>query len=136
MSTAILTATLVITGLGQRYDDGVMARVVDARVGLGQLDPGTDPRLCVAVVDCGLMNREALLVWPGGWRDYVTICDCSAAGDADRHRRKNLAVEVSYALAAERCHAAGRYCLPRDGPLPDVRLLVPPPAPSRAGLVL
>lgn len=136
MTTAILTATLVVAGLAQRYDDGMMRRVRDTRVDMGQLDPATDPRLCVAVVDCDLLGRQGLLVWPGAWQDQVTVCDCSAAGDADRHRRKGLAVEVSFSLAAERCHAAGSYCLPRDGPLPGVRLLVPPPASSLAGLIL
>jgi len=133
--TTILTATLVITGLGQRYGPDVMTHVVDHRIAIGQLAPDTDPHRCVAVVDCDLLGHEALLVWPNGWRDYVTVCDCSAVDDADRHRRKGLAVEVSYGLAAERCHPVADYCLPRDGPLPDVQLILPPPAPSRAGLL-
>jgi hypothetical protein len=127
MSTAVLTATLVISGLGQRFDPEVMAQVVETRVALGQLPPGTDPHLCVAVVNCGLLGQSGTLIWPGGWRDRVTICDCSAAHDADRHRRKGLAVEVAFSLAERRCHPVGQWCLPRDGPLPDMRLELWPP---------
>jgi len=136
MTTAVLTATLVITGLGQRYAPDLMPEVANARIAMGQIPPGTDPRLCVAVIDCALIGQTGQLTWPDGWRDIVTICDCSAPGDRARHQRKRLAVEVSYALAAERCHPAGPYCLPLDGPLDGMRLQVPPPAPSRAGLVM
>ena len=127
MTTAI-TMTLVITGYMTRYDPGVMQQVTETRIELGHVPPQTDPRQCVALVECAWLGRPVALDWPDGLRTYHTACDCSH--DPARHRAEGLAVEVPYAVALERKLPIGPYHLPMDGPLDGVRVLIWPDRPQ------
>ena len=114
----------VIEGTAQTYADGVMKRVAENRIGWGHIPEGTDYRTCIAVTDCSLMGSPVSVIWPDGRIMYGTICDCSAEEDRQRHIDKGLAAEVSWWAANEYAHPVGKYLLPRDGPLPGVKVVV------------
>ena len=111
-------------GLMQRYDPGVMDDTVAYRIKRGQLPAGTDAYMAVAVVDCGLLGYEVWIKWPTGlWTGPHPVADCSAAEDAQRHKDKGLAVEVSYEFAVDWSVPIGtRFRVPLDGILRGVEV--------------
>jgi len=134
--TNILSVVAILTGMAQSmkpvegtaqcYADGVMKNVAENRMGWGHIPADTDYRTCVAVTDCSWVGREVGVVWPDGRVMYGTVCDCSADEDRQRHIDKGLAVEVSWWAAGEYAHEVGKYLLPRQGPLPGVKVVLLP----------
>jgi hypothetical protein len=109
------------TGLMQRYGPGVMAKVVENRIGMGDIPASTDPFSAVARPDCALLGQSVWIEWPNGqWSGPHTVADCSSRNDYSRHRQKGLVIEVSYELAAVMSVPIGRWLLPMDGPLSGV----------------
>ena len=97
----LVAATLIVSGLATRYSPDLMDQVVANRVRWGQLEPGTDPARCVALLDCSLGN-EVWLEMPGGRiAGPFVVADCAQENHRTGLIASGWAVDLSYELAME-----------------------------------
>lgn len=128
-----ITATvMVITGMMTRYDPGVMETAVRNHEALGHLQVTRPYTEYVAMLDCGLLGRPVVVVWPDGKRTRHVVGDCAAAGDRAALEARGLVVEVSHEVAVREGVPVGRYVLPVDGPVDGVTVQLELGARARA----
>lgn len=110
MSKALVTITVVATGLASQYAEGVMAQVVRNRQEWGQL-PATLPPVAgyIAVVGCEHLG-EVWLLRPQGTRTWGKFLVVDCAGPQLRPdgltggewmQNNNIIVEVGYPTAQD-----------------------------------
>lgn len=110
---ALMASSPVVGGVATRYDPGVMEKVVENRLGWGQLDLSRGHSGYIAVADCKLLDELVWLGWPdGSFSGPHLVADCGAQHDQEYLDEIGFAVDLSYPLAVE--HGV------LDAPLPGV----------------
>ena len=101
MVGAVATAVLIASGMATRYAPQVMQTVVSNRVMWGQLQEGTDPARCVALLDCEQIGDQVWVELDGNVHGPLTVVDCAAKQDVARLAHLRFAVDLSWELAQE-----------------------------------
>ena len=97
----LVLAVLLASGEATRYDPGVMERVVENRVGWGEVAPDTDPYYSVAMLDCSLKGEIVWLETGSRVIGPLTVADCAQRGHRADLEERGWAIDVSYGLGVE-----------------------------------